>query len=113
MVECFVVVDAAASSDDVHAWLAAIGGRQLQTYGERALVVELPEDAADSAPTTAPGIVRVFAGPVPDDVGDLDDTARLGVAAWNTRRSATFRRSREERRGEGRSWGDEEAEPEG
>ena len=109
MVECFVVVDPAASFDDVRAWLAAIDGRALQTYGERALVVELPEGVA----ATAPGIARVFAGDVPDDVGELDEVARLGVAAWNTRRSAAFRRSRQERRGEGRSWGDEEAEPEG
>ena len=37
----------------------------------------------------------------------------MGVEAWNLRQSAAFQRSRRTRIGEGRSWGDEEAEPEG
>jgi hypothetical protein len=112
MVEYFVVLAPAASPDDVRAWLAAAGGRLGQAYGDRALVVELPEGAA--APfTETPEIVGIYRGPVPEDLGSLDEVAQIGVAAWNMRQSAAFQRSRRTRIGEGRSWGDEEVEPEG
>ena len=112
MAEYFVVVAPAASPDDVRAWLAAAGGRPVQAYGDRALVVELPEreGAASAEP---PGIVRIFGGPVPEELGGLDDVAVIGVRAWNMRQTAAFEQSRHTRIGEGRSWGDEEAEPEG
>jgi hypothetical protein len=112
MAEYFVVLAPAASPDDVRAWLAAIGGRLVQAYGDRALVVELAEGGTAGEAET-PEMVRVFEGPVPEDLGDLDEVARLGVQAWNLRQSAAFQRSRRTRIGEGRSWGDEEAEPEG
>lgn len=112
MVEYFVILVPGASPDGVRAWLAAAGGRLIQAYGQRALLVELPDGAAARHAWTE-GIVGVFDGPVPDDLGELDEMATMGVAAWNLRQSARFRRSRETRIGEGRSWGDEEAEPEG
>ena len=37
----------------------------------------------------------------------------MGVDAWNLRQSSAFQRSRRTRIGEGRSWDDDEAEPEG
>jgi hypothetical protein len=111
MAEYFAVVSLAAAPDDVHAWLAAVGGRVTQAYGPRAMVVELPEGAAVETAET-PG-VTIFDGPIPEELGGLDDVGRMGVAAWNLRRSAAFRRSRQTRVGEGRSWGDEEAGPEG
>ena len=76
------------------------------------MVVELPDGAA-TEPSESPGIVTLYEGPVPEELGGLDDVARLGVAAWNLRRSTDFRRSRQTRIGEGRSWGGEETEPEG
>jgi hypothetical protein len=112
MAEYFVVLAPAASSDDVRAWLEVAGGRAVQAYGDRALVVEFPEGgAAGSAETSE--IAKVYEGPVPEDLGGLDEVARMGVKAWNLRQSAAFQRSRRTRIGEGRSWGDEEAEPEG
>ena len=111
MAEYFVVLAPAASPDDVRAWLAAAGGRPVQAYGDRALVVELPEGATAGS-AEAPEM-RMFKGPVPDDLGGLDEVAQMGVEAWNLRQSPAFQRSRRTRIGEGRSWGDEEAEPEG
>lgn len=112
MVEYFVILAPGASPDSVRGWLAGAGGRLVQAYGDRALVVELPAGAAD-LPASVGDIGGIYDGPIPDDVGDLDDVARMGVAAWNLRHSTEFRRSRQARIGEGRSWGDEEAEPEG
>ncbi len=112
MVECFVVLAPAASPDDVRTWLADAGGRPIQAYGDRVLVVELPDDAAVEA-ADASGIARIYRGPVPEDVSDLDEVARIGVAAWNLRQSAAFQDARRTRVGEGRSWGDEDVEPEG
>jgi hypothetical protein len=112
MVEYFVVLAPAASSDEVRMWLADVGGRTLQAYGERALVVELPDDApVDTA--DASGISGIFQGPVPDDIGDLDEVARIGAAAWNLRQSTEFQDSRQKRIGEGRSWGSEDVDREG
>jgi hypothetical protein len=112
MAEYFVVVAPAASLDDVRAWLAAAGGRPVQAYGDRALVVELAEGGTVGSAET-PDLVRMFKGPVPEDLGGLDEVARMGVEAWNLRQSSAFQRSRRTRIGEGRSWDDEEAEPEG
>jgi hypothetical protein len=112
MAEYFVVLAPAASPDDVRAWLAAAGGRPVQAYGDRALVVELAEGGV-AASTATPESVRIYEGPVPEDLGGLDEVARMGVQAWNLRQSSAFQRSRRTRIGEGRSWGDEDAEPEG
>jgi hypothetical protein len=112
MVEYFVVLAPAASPGRVRAWLAEAGGRAVQAYGDRALIVELPEGAEDRSPA-AVGIVGIHKGPVPEDLSDLDEVGRMGAAAWNLRQSPAFDRSRRTRIGEGRSWGDEEAEPEG
>ena len=112
MVEYFVVLAPAASPEEVPAWLDVAGGRAVQVYGDRALVVEFPEGGAAGS-AEAPEIVRIYGGPVPEDLGGLDEVARMGVKAWNMRQSAAFQRSRQTRIGEGRSWGDEEAEPEG
>jgi hypothetical protein len=112
MVEYFVFLAPAASRDIVRAWLAAVGGREVQAYGDRALIVELPEGAEDRNAAAA-GIVGIHSGPAPEDPVGLDEVGRMGLAAWNLRHSPAFDRSRRTRIGEGRSWGDEEAEPEG
>ena len=112
MAEYFVVLAPAASPDDVRTWLDVAGGRAVQAYGDRALVVELPEGAvAGSAEMSE--IASVYEGPVPEGLGGLDEVARMGVQAWNLRQSAAFQRSRRTRIGEGRSWDDEDADPEG
>jgi hypothetical protein len=112
MAEYFAVLVPDASPDEGRAWLAAAGGRPIQAYGERALIVELPEGWAAEA-AEAPETVTLYDGPVPDDLPGLDEVGRLGIAAWNLRHSDAFQRSRRTRVGEGRSWGDEDAEREG
>ena len=109
MVECFVVLAPGASSDDVRTWLASTGGRLIQAYGDRALIVELPDDWA--AEVTE--VVTLNEGQVPDDLPGIDEVGRMGVAAWNLRHSDAFQQSRRARLGEGRSWDDESSEPEG
>jgi len=112
MVEFFVVVSSSSSPDSVRRWLAANGGRPVQAYGERAMIVEFIDSSA--ARSAGPSdVAAIYEGAVSEDLDGLDEVGRMGVAAWNTRQSAAFRRSRDTRIGEGRSWGDEDAEPEG
>jgi hypothetical protein len=112
MVECFVVLAPQASPEDVHTWLAAAGGRSIQAYGERALIVELPEVVDAEAPETSE-TVTLYGDRVPEDLPGLDEVGRMGAAAWNLRHSEAFQESRRTRVGEGRSWDDEGVEPEG
>jgi hypothetical protein len=112
MAEYFAVLVPTASPDSGRAWLAAAGGRVIQAYGERVFVVELPEGGPTSS-AEASKTVTLYDGPVPEDLPGLDEVGRMGVAAWNLRQSEAFQRSRRTRVGEGRSWDDEEDEPEG
>jgi len=75
MVEYFVILAPAASPGSVRAWLAEAGGRAVQAYGDRALIVELPDGAEDRFPAVA-GIVGIHTGPVPEDLSDLDGWER-------------------------------------
>jgi hypothetical protein len=61
-----------------------------------------------------PGVAGVYEGPVPDELARcLDETGRLGVAAWNARHTAEYREAKRRRTGEGLPWDHPEAEPEG
>lgn len=111
MVEHLVILASAAVADDVRARLSELDGRVLQAYGP-VWVVELPADRAQTM-ASEPGIGAVFDGPAPEDLAGDDEAARLGIAAWNMRRTPEFEASRRTRFGEGRSWGDEGVEPEG
>jgi hypothetical protein len=112
MVECFVVLAPGASREAAQAWLAEVDARPLQAYGERALIVELPEGAPIET-AEASETVTMYEDRVPEDLPGLDEVGRMGAAAWNLRRSEAFQTSRRTRVGEGRSWDDEPAEPEG
>lgn len=84
--------------------IESAGGRLVQSYGVRVCVVELPETKIAHF-AQEPLIQRAFQGAVPDDHGlPLDETARLGVAAWNERHGAAFRRAKRTRVGEGLPW---------
>ena len=112
MVEHLVILAFPAAADDVRARLGALGGRVLQVYGPAVWVVESSAEGAEAL-ASEPGIRAVFDGPAPDALAEDDEAARMGIAAWNMRRSPAFQASRRTRIGEGRSWGDEEVEPEG
>ncbi|MFL5675149.1 MAG: hypothetical protein ACJ779_09090 [Chloroflexota bacterium] len=109
MPEQLVILAADAARDDVRAGVAATGGRVVQVYGSRVWIVDSAVEGG------WPGVVRSYAGHVPDDVERAveDETGRLAISAWNLRHSASFAATRENRVGEGRSWGDEGVEPEG
>jgi len=112
MVERMVVLAPGSAVEDAQGRLQAAGGRLLARYGDTVWVVELPVES-ESAIAGDPAVQGVFAGAVPDTVTPDDEAGRLGVAAWNLRHTPSFRASREARRGDGRTWDDEEFEPEG
>lgn len=116
MVEYLVIIASPAAADDARARLGALGGRVLQAYGPLVWVVESPahDMAALASESGGRAVFRaVLDGPAPEALAGDDEAARMGIAAWNLRRSKAFAASRRARVGEGRSWGDEGAEPEG
>lgn len=112
MVERLMVLAPVATPAAMRASLEAAGGRLLAQYGDRVWVVELPP-ATEASFAVDEAVQGVFAGGVPDTITVLDATGGLGIAAWNLRHSASFRATRQARRGEGRPWDDEGFEPEG
>jgi hypothetical protein len=111
MVERLVILAATMPADEARARLGAAGGQVLQAYGTRVWLVDLSAEG-ETHLADDPAILGVFAEPVPDDTIALDETERVGIAAWNLRQTPSFRATRAARRGEGRSWGDS-VEPEG
>lgn len=96
---------------EVREEIATRGGRVLHSYGPRVLIVEgSPELRASLAESG--GAVRAYAGPVEDEIPDLDLAGRLGIAAWNEARSNAFREAKRNRRGEGLSWDSEQKDEE-
>lgn len=107
------------SSDDSKAGRAARQellagvGKISQTYGQEVFIVEA--DAGQvSALQSRPGVVGIYQDAVPEDVThDLDETAKMGIAAWNQRRQPSFSEGKRQRKGEGLSWGHPDFEREG
>lgn len=79
-------------------------GRVTQSYGPRVLVFEATADAAKRLAGHR-GVRAIAPGQVPPEVADgLDETGRVGVAAWNRRHDPSFRAAKSTRTGEGLSW---------
>jgi hypothetical protein len=112
MVERLVILDNSVTADALKARLGAFETRLLQVYSPLVWVVDTSTVGAAALASEA-GIAGVFDGPAPAELAGEDEGARLGIAAWNLRRTPAFEASREARTGEGRSWGDEGADPEG
>jgi hypothetical protein len=84
----------------------AIGsrGRVRQSYGPRVLVFEAAPEVARRLAEHG-GVRAIERGAVPSALADdLDETGRMGVAAWNQRHDPAFRAAKGERAGEGMSW---------
>jgi hypothetical protein len=99
--------------DDAREKVESEGGKVSQTYGRSVLIVSADAGVASSL-ESHPGVVGVYRDAVPEDVtGDLDETGRLGVAAWNHRRQPSFDEAKRQRKGEGLSWDHPDFEREG
>jgi hypothetical protein len=84
--------------------IKSIRGRILQTYGPHVLIVEATTEQADSL-KQQPDVLGVFEGQASDKLlGGLDETGKMGVAAWNERHTASFRAAKKKRKGEGMAW---------
>jgi hypothetical protein len=79
------------------------GVRILHSYGPAVLVVECDPNLVTKI-AAHPGILGIYSGPVEEEIPDLDETGRMGIAAWNQTQSPTFKRAKKERRDEGRPW---------
>lgn len=88
-------------------------GKILQSYGAGVVIVEAAPGFASTL-KSHPGVVGIYQDEVPEDVThDLDETAKMGVAAWNQRRQPSFNEAKRQRKGEGLSWGHPDFEREG
>ena len=114
MSELLVLLKSDDSSDmmAVRRQVTESGGHIQQSYGENVLIVDATSDTLDALKSQPR--VSVFRETVPDEVlNDLEETAQLGVAAWNERQSESFRTSKSERKGEGLPWDHPDYEREG
>jgi hypothetical protein len=99
--------------DDARRKLTSGGGRVTQTYGQSVVIAD-GDAALASELESHPGVIGVYQGSVPEDKTlELDETARLGVAAWNQRRRPSFTEAKRRRKGEGLSWGHPDFDREG
>jgi hypothetical protein len=112
MVERLMILAPTPEYDEARVRLQAAGGRLLAIYGATVWIVELPPEAEASL-AQDPAVRGVFAGPVPEAEIVADEAGRSGIAAWNLRRSESFRAARAARPGEGLPWDEEGFEPEG
>ena len=115
MSEMLVVLssDDVKSSQQARRELVSGVGKITQAYGEEVLIVETDAGRA-SALESHPGVVGIYPDTVPDAVSDaLDETGKMGVAAWNERRQPSYREAKQQRKGEGLSWGHPDYEKEG
>jgi hypothetical protein len=88
-------------------------GRVSQSYGTDVLITEIESDSMKSL-KAHPGVVGIYEKAVPDEVTEgLDETGRMGVAAWNKRHTASYQQEKKQRKGEGLSWGHPDYEREG
>jgi hypothetical protein len=101
------------AAQKAHQRVASPHGRVQQRYGPAVLIVEAEPDLLQRLADDK-GVAGVFTGLVPPDVaGQLDETGRLGIAAWNQRHSAEFAEAKHKRKGEGLAWDHPGYEPEG
>jgi hypothetical protein len=76
----------------------------VQSYGSHVFISTASLKKIQSL-VSSPEIVGIYVGKVPETVMEnLDETGRLGVAAWNERHTDSYRASKKQRKGEGLSW---------
>ena len=115
MKEALVILNAANSSAARRArrHMQGEGYRISQSYGSDVFIAEIKSGSMESL-KSHPGVAGVYKGSVPEEhIERLDETERMGVAAWNKRHSTSYQESKQERKGEGLSWGHPDFEREG
>lgn len=98
-----LVFVSAASAAEVKQEIASRGGKVLHSYGPAVLVLEGDAGLVQSI-GGQPGVLGVHTGLVEGDLPHLDETGRMGIAAWNAALSRSFRDAKRQRKGEGLSW---------
>ena len=112
MSELLILLKPSSDMNEVQREVTESGGQIKQSYGESVLIVDATSDTLDKLKSQPH--IDVFRATVPEDLlADLDDTAKLGVAAWNERHSESFRTKKRERKGEGLPWDHPDYEREG
>ncbi|HEX8922553.1 MAG TPA: hypothetical protein VF766_13855 [Pyrinomonadaceae bacterium] len=115
MKEALVILNAAdrSAARRAHEHIQSEGYHVSQSYGSDVLIAEIEPGSLESL-RKHPGVVGVYKEAVPDEhVERLDETERMGIAAWNERHSASYQKAKQERKGEGLSWGHPNFEREG
>lgn len=115
MKEALVILNAAdrSAARKAHQHLQSEGYHVSQRYGSDVLIAEMEPSSMESL-KNHPGVAGVFKEAVPDEhIERLGETERMGVAAWNKRHSASFQKAKQQRIGEGESWGNPDFEREG
>jgi hypothetical protein len=112
-IEVLVVLETPAASSPAQRAVEDAGGHVIAMYGPRVWIAQV-DRARSTRLGEAPEVRSVFEGLVPVEAStELDETGRLGIAAWNARHSAEHQRAKAARPGEGLAWDHEDAEPEG
>jgi hypothetical protein len=108
-----ILTENTKAAQKAHKRVAAPHGQVKQRYGPAVLIVEAEPDLLKTLAEDK-GVAGVFAGAVPPEAAsNLDETGRLGVAAWNARHSEEFAEAKKKRKGEGLAWDYPGYEPEG
>jgi hypothetical protein len=111
-----LIVLAPAAGDAVHQVedvIEATGGRLVQAYGARVCIAIVPS-ARIGALQEEPHVEGLYTGVAPQrPEGALEETARLGLAAWNARHETSFEQRKRARVGEGVPWDHPDFEREG
>jgi len=89
------------------------GAHVRQQYGPGVFIVAAAPDVLETLASDR-AVAGVYAGPVPAELSQqVDETGKLGIAAWNQRHSAAYQEAKRDRKGEGLAWDHPGFEPEG
>ena len=115
MEEALIVLaaDDASAAEEAQREVQALGGRVTQVYGQGVFIIEGASESL-SRLAALPGVVGFYHGTVPEEVPErLDETAQLGITAWNQRHTPSYQEAKRQRKGEGLSWDHPDFEREG
>jgi hypothetical protein len=105
--------DSPGAAHDARRRIESRGSNVRQQYGPAVMIVEAAPDVLETLKSDR-DVAGVFAGAVPEELArQVDETGKLGIAAWNQRHSASYQEAKRDRKGEGLAWDHPGFEPEG